>query len=75
MSDPLFFIWSEEHGAWWKADGNGYSRSIFEAGRFSFGEAMRITSSANQYSEKVNEVALFAILLTDDRASQNEHQA
>lgn len=72
MTDPLFLIWSQEHGAWWKADGNGYSRSVFEAGRFSFQEAMRITSSANQYSEKVNEVALFAILLT---MPQDEHQA
>jgi hypothetical protein len=65
-SEPQFLIWSEEHGAWWRG-GTGYTSSIFKAGHYSFEEAMEITSKANAYVEpgQVNEVALFAIILTE----------
>jgi hypothetical protein len=60
--DPLFLVWSEEHGAWWKSHGNGYTRSVLEAGRYSFADAMKIVGDGNRYG-KVNEVAMFSILL------------
>jgi hypothetical protein len=63
--DPQFLIWSEEHGAWWLAAGGGYTKSIFQAGRYSFEQATQIVSGANRYLPEgtVNEVALFAIML------------
>jgi hypothetical protein len=60
--DPLFLVWSEEHGAWWKPGSSGYTRSVLEAGRYSFKEAIQIVGDANR-DGKVNEVAMFAILL------------
>ena len=53
MNEPKFLIWSEEHGAWWRAasyDGTtwGYCRSIVEAGRYTEAAANRIVVKANQ---------------------------
>jgi hypothetical protein len=73
MSDPLFLIWSEEHGQWWRAGSAGYTRSILEAGRYAFKEAMEITSDANR-GGKTNEVALFAIVLTDSSDASKTRQ-
>lgn len=43
-----YLIWSEEHFAWWwKPGSSGYTRSIKEAGRYSFVQAMDIEAKAN----------------------------
>jgi hypothetical protein len=63
-AQPQFLIWSEEHAAWWRGGSAGYTRSIFDAGHYSFKEAMEITSDANKTGQ-TNEVALFAIVLTE----------
>lgn len=36
-----WLVWSNEHGAWWRADRSGYTGSITEAGRYTFDEAVR----------------------------------
>jgi len=54
-------IWSEEHGAWWKADSNGYTHSLVQAGRYSEENAKRIEENANRvmYDKRsFNEVAI-----------------
>jgi hypothetical protein len=44
---PEFLIWSEEHNAWWRAGGHGYTMSIASAGRFSKSKADAIVHNAN----------------------------
>jgi hypothetical protein len=44
-----YLIWSIEHGAWWKANGMGYTQSRSEAGRYQLGEAEQICADANCY--------------------------
>ena len=46
-TDNLYLIWSEEHGAWWKANKTGYTRFIREAGRYSLEEAIDIVRQGN----------------------------
>ena len=45
--DRDHLIWSEEHGAWWRPGGRGYTTRITEAGRYSKGEAEHICANAN----------------------------
>lgn len=42
-----FFIWSNEHLAWWKPAWRGYTQDINEAGRYSIEEAITICQQAN----------------------------
>lgn len=44
-------IWSEEHGAWWAPGGDGYTRSLNEAGRYTEELARRICHEANEFCE------------------------
>lgn len=37
-----FLIWSNEHGAWWAPNGNGYVNFRDQAGRWSLEEAIEI---------------------------------
>lgn len=42
-----YLIWSEEHGAWWRPGGHGYTSSLAQAGRFTEAKAREISASAN----------------------------
>jgi hypothetical protein len=44
----LYLVWSEEHLAWWKGGSGGYTRSLKEAGRYSYVAAMDIEANANR---------------------------
>lgn len=44
-----WLIWSNEHNAWWRAGGHGYTPDRDEAGRFSHDEALGIVTNANRY--------------------------
>lgn len=46
MDNQRWLIWSNEHSAWWKPNGMGYTQSVADAGRYSFAEAMQIVRSA-----------------------------
>jgi hypothetical protein len=37
-----YLIWSFKHGEWWRANRQGYTRHLSEAGRYSKGEAGHI---------------------------------
>lgn len=41
-----YFIWSNEHRAWWCANHRGYTTSLKAAGHYSRGEALKICSGA-----------------------------
>ena len=60
---PIWLIWSNEHGAWWRPAGCGYIRVIEEAGRYSRSEAQEICDGANRYlpkGTKPNEVMVLS---------------
>lgn len=44
-----WLIWSNEHGAWWRAGESGYTKSKQNAGRYSFEKACQIVERANMY--------------------------
>ena len=44
----LWLVWSNEHGAWWRGDGRGYTRVLNEAGRWSKDMADDIVDQATQ---------------------------
>lgn len=41
-----YLIWSNEHRLWWRANSQGYTRAVNNAGRYSRGEALKICSAA-----------------------------
>jgi hypothetical protein len=43
-----YLIWSEEHGAWWRPRGGGYTCSLVRAGRYTKAQADAIVSDANK---------------------------
>lgn len=56
-----FWIYSQEHAAWWKPNWQGYTRDFVQAGTYSIEDAKRILESANLAGEKgirVNEYAI-----------------
>jgi hypothetical protein len=47
MSEIVYLLWSNKHGAWWRPDGRGYTDSIEEAGDYTEAEAVaRVKQSA-----------------------------
>ena len=42
-----FLVWSNEHGLWWRANGNGYTSIIEEAGRYNRVKARQIADDAS----------------------------
>lgn len=42
MSEKLYLIWSFEHSKWWRANSDGYTTNIDEAGRYGLLTAVRI---------------------------------
>lgn len=43
---PRYLIWSNEHAAWWRANGAGYTIHLRAAGRYSHAEALAICAVA-----------------------------
>ena len=40
MSERIYLVWSNEHGAWWRTHAHGYTLHLKEAGRFTRKEAI-----------------------------------
>lgn len=51
QADSRWFIWSNEHRAWWKAGHHGYTEDKREAGHYRYQEAINIVRQANFYQE------------------------
>ena len=44
--DDLYYIWSNEHTAWWSPNSTGYTKSLTLAGLYPREEAIRICYNA-----------------------------
>lgn len=60
-----YLVWSNEHRAWWKPGGHGYTRGLVEAGRFTRANALRICSDAIPSSAHVGSIAEIPVRLAD----------
>ena len=47
MRSGPYLIWSNEHGAWWRPNSQGYTIHLAAAGRYSRSEALLICSRAH----------------------------
>lgn len=47
IRDIGYWIWSNEHGKWWRPDSNGYTDCLEEAGIYSHVETQQILTGAN----------------------------
>lgn len=54
LTDDTYFIWSHEHGQWWRANHSGYTWDILDAGRYSYDQAKEIITKAN-YNGRIQE--------------------
>jgi len=45
--DNLWYIWSNEHNAWWGPRHNGYFSSRLQAGHYTWEEARKIINDSN----------------------------
>lgn len=64
MSDT-YLVWSNEHGAWWKAGGWGYSTGLRNAGHFTRDEAIQICRQALHSAVHIGSVAEVPVRLDD----------
>lgn len=56
-----YWIWSNEHGAWWRPNEVGYTQMLHEAGIYAEQHATQIVYRANEYlqpEEWPNEVMI-----------------
>lgn len=44
--EPAYLVWSNEHRAWWRGGGWGYTSRLAEAGRYSRVQALDICRTA-----------------------------
>jgi len=44
--NSLAWIWSNQHGQWWRPNRRGYTAHIHEAGRYTWDEAAQIVIEA-----------------------------
>lgn len=64
-ADDEYFVWSNEHRAWWRQGARGYSRGLREAGRYTREQAMRICRDAIFTSMHVGMVAEIPVRVGD----------
>lgn len=64
-----FWIWSNEHGAWWRADSRGYTHDLREAGTYSVIRTAEILEGANlparEFGHPVKEFAVMCTIVFD----------
>lgn len=46
-TDLKWYVWSNEHTAWWSPAGTGYTQNFREAGAYLYEEALKIVTDAN----------------------------
>ncbi|HEX3523923.1 MAG TPA: hypothetical protein VHT52_17785 [Stellaceae bacterium] len=65
MDDDTYLVWSNEHGAWWRAGEMGYSRNLADAGRYTREHALAICRNAIFTAQHIGAVAELPVRLAD----------
>lgn len=66
MTSDDYLIWSHEHAAWWKPDGNGYTTNISRAGVYTRDDALTTVRQATlDWTRAPNEIAVAVADLPD----------
>lgn len=61
MQETKWYVWSMEHGAWWRPAHRGYTTIKKEAGIYSYEEACEIVRGANEHQgNRPNEAMILA---------------
>jgi hypothetical protein len=47
MDEEVYYIWSNEHNAWWRPSSAGYTGNLDNAGLYPESEAIKICNGAN----------------------------
>lgn len=71
MNNEMYYIWSIEHGAWWKPQEHGYTKIKSEAGLYYREEAIRICESANCYTSDVPNEAMISCIVCKKKGDNN----
>ncbi len=50
-TEPLYLVWSNEHGCWWRPNSCGYTTDRAQAGRYTKAEADDICRHARSHTE------------------------
>lgn len=54
VEKTLWYIWSNEHKAWWGPNKSGYFTHLLQAGHYTYDEARKIISDSNVMLEVTN---------------------
>lgn len=66
-----FLIWSNEHGAWWRANSCGYTTAVAGAGVYTKEEAEKICKNANHDPARCDEEMRPAVDYVDELLSDD----
>ena len=78
MKNTKWYIWSIEHGAWWKPNRCGYTAEKSLAGTYSLSDALEIVKSANiANNDMPNEAMILASgwIISNDELPDGERFA
>lgn len=81
-----WLVWSNEHRAWWREHGCGYTHDVKQAGRYDFDEAAQIIVEANEYGILTCEpsetlvpvvpgVRMFGVVAEETKQTESENSA
>ena len=70
--DDAYLIWSNEHRAWWRPKGDGYTRDLKAAGIYSRAEALDICKSSRDGWGAREIPAEIPVLLSDAQLCAGE---
>lgn len=69
-----YLVWSEEHGAWWRANKYGYTREILEAGMYSEEDAREIIKEAHKHTTALREIMIPDPFCRESKISNQENK-
>ncbi len=58
-------IWSNEHRAWWRANGGGYTQNVERAGRYTRDDALMISFKARDGWDRGNPPTELVVRIQD----------
>lgn len=63
--DDLYLVWSNEHMGWWARGSCGYSRGLYNAGRYTRARALEICREAIPTAPHIGLISEIPVKLAD----------